>query len=82
MNERELRLRVRDLEKLARRNAELEQKDADLRTTIAEQSRCIADQQRQIVELRGAVDALLQPAASELLSANFTERDRRKTSDP
>jgi hypothetical protein len=68
MNERELRLRVRDLE--AERD--------DLRSALTEQARCIADQQRQIVELRAAVDVLLQPAPSELLAKNMAHPSRGK----
>lgn len=49
-----------------------------LRSVIAEQARCIADQQRQIIELRGAVDALLQPAPSELLAKNKAHPSRGK----
>jgi hypothetical protein len=49
----------------------------ELRATIAEQARCITDQQRQIVELRAAVDALLQPAPSELLAKNLAHPSRR-----
>lgn len=41
-----------------------------------------ADLKRQVVELRQAVDALLQPAPSELLSANLTISRSRKTSGP
>jgi hypothetical protein len=48
-----------------------------LRETIAEQARCIADQQRQITELRAAVDALLQPAPSELLEKNMAHPSRQ-----
>lgn len=63
---RSLRYRIQDLE--AERD--------DLRGTLAEQVRCIADQQRQIVELRGAVDVLLQPAPSELLAKNMAHPSR------
>lgn len=65
---RALRYRIQDLE--AERD--------DLRSTLAEQARCIADQQRQIIELRAAVDVLLQPAPSELLAKNMAHPSRGK----
>ena len=65
---RALRYRIQDLE--AERD--------DLRNTLAEQARCIVDQQRQIVELRAAVNVLLQPAPSELLAKNMAHPSRGK----
>jgi hypothetical protein len=50
---------------------------AELRLTIAEQHRTIADLTRQNKELRAAVDALLQPAPSELLSKNMAHPSRK-----
>ena len=52
----------------------------EARTRNIELARVNADLERHNRELRQAVDALLQPAASELLSANLTESERRKTS--
>jgi hypothetical protein len=52
----------------------------EARTRNIELARINADLERHNRELRQAVDALLQPAASELLSANLTESERRKTS--
>jgi len=48
-----------------------------LRETIAEQARIIADLDRQNIELRQAVNALLQPAASELLAQNLAHPSRK-----
>lgn len=52
----------------------------EARNRNIELARINADLERHNRELRQAVDALLQPAASELLSANLTESERRKTS--
>lgn len=51
-----------------------------LHARIAELERLLADRDRQIAELRSAIDALLQPAPSELLSANLTHPSRIKHS--
>jgi cell division protein FtsB len=52
-----------------------------LRNRIADLERENADLVRQNKQLREAVDALLQPAPSELLSENLTHASRIKTSD-
>lgn len=64
--------RTRNIE-LARINADLERHNRELEAEVGALN-------RHNIELRGAVDALLQPAPSELLSANLTESERRKTS--
>ena len=38
--------------------------------------------ERHNAELREAIDALLQPAPSELLSENFDSRAKKRTFDP
>lgn len=50
---------------------------AELRMTIAEQARQIADLTRHNQELRAAIDALLQPAPSELLPQNMAHPSRK-----
>jgi hypothetical protein len=50
------------------------------RTRNIELARKNADLDRHNRELRDAIDALLKPAPSELLSENLTESERRKTS--
>lgn len=70
MSERELHMRIRDLE--AERD--------DLRSTIGEQSRCITDLMRHNKQLREAISALLQPAPSELLPQNIA-RQRQQNLD-
>ena len=50
---------------------------AELRMTIAEQAHTIADLTRHNRELRAAVDALLQPAPSELLAQNMAHPSRK-----
>ena len=52
-----------------------------LHNRIADLVREKADLERQNKELREAIDALLQPAPSELLSKNLTHPSRNKTSD-
>jgi hypothetical protein len=54
-----------------------EQQIADLQRVIADQARTIADLERQNRDLRKAIDALLQPAPSELLARNLTHPSRR-----
>jgi hypothetical protein len=54
------------LQEARNRNIELARKNADL--------------DRHNRELRDAIDALLKPAPSEVLSENLTESERRKTS--
>ena len=51
------------------------------RTRNLQLARENADLTRHNKELREAIDALLQPAPSELLSANLTHRQQIATSD-
>lgn len=44
---------------------------------IAELERLLADKDRQIIELRAAIDVLLQPAPSELLAKNLDHPSRK-----
>ena len=61
--------RQRNIE-LARRNAELERRNVELEAEIGALN-------RHNIELRGAVDALLQPAPSELLAKNTAHPSRQ-----
>lgn len=58
--------------------SELKLQIAEQRATIAERDRIIADLERQNKDLREAVDALLQPAPSELLAQNMAHPSRSK----
>ena len=73
---------------LARANADLERHNRELEAEIGALNRHIREQDQEIgalnrhnIELRGAVDALLQPAPSELLAKNREEAVRRQNLD-
>jgi hypothetical protein len=50
----------------------------ELRDTLLKQRRQITDLTRHNKELREAIDALLQPAPSELLAKNMAHPSRQK----
>ena len=75
--------RARNIE-LARANADLERHKRELEAEIGALNRHIREQDQEIgalnrhnIELRGAVDALLQPAPSELLAKNMAHPSRQ-----
>ena len=63
--------------KLEVENADLEAEGDDLRRRIEEQEAEIGALNRHNIELRGAIDALLQPAPSELLAKNIAHPSRQ-----
>ena len=60
----------------------LEGENLRLRRQIVSLERQVMDLARHNKELRDALDALLKPAPSELLSKNFTHPSRNPTSAP
>jgi hypothetical protein len=55
--------------------------DSDMLAIIEDLRLKVADLERHNRQLRETVDALLQPAPSELLSKNLTHPSRMRTSD-